>query len=207
MRCPTLAQLPPPARGNVGWPWTIETPRLPPTYPDGSPWPSISIITPSYNQGHFIEETIRSVLLQGYPNLEYIIIDGGSTDETLPIIKKYEPWISFWVSEPDRGQSHAINKGFARSRGSILAWINSDDYYYEGAFEAVAKFLQHRTSIIAVGFGDLVDRYGALLYERKIDAVDRNVLLTWRENWFLQPACFWPKSYGNWSALLMKICT
>jgi len=133
-------------------------------------------------------------LLQGYPNLEYIIIDGGSTDETLPIIKKYEPWISFWVSEPDRGQSHAINKGFARSRGSILAWINSDDYYYEGAFEAVAKFLQHRTGIIAVGFGDLVDRYGALIYERKIDAVDRNVLLTWRENWFLQPACFWPKS-------------
>ena len=72
----------------------------------------------------------------------------------LEIIKKYEPWLSFWVSEPDRGQSHAINKGFARSRGSVLAWINSDDYYCEGAFKVVAKLFQHRTGIIAVGYGD-----------------------------------------------------
>ena len=83
--------------------------------------------TPSYNQGQFIEETIRSVLLQGYPDLEYIIIDGGSTDHSVEIIRKYEPWLTYWVSERDRGQSHAINKGFCRSTGVLLGWLNSDD--------------------------------------------------------------------------------
>jgi glycosyltransferase involved in cell wall biosynthesis len=106
--------------------------------PDGAPWPRISIVTPSYNQGQFIEETIRSVLLQGYPNLEYIIIDGGSTDNSVEIIKKYEPWLAYWVSEKDRGQSHAINKGWERATGEIIAYINSDDIYTLGAFEKVA---------------------------------------------------------------------
>ena len=95
--------------------------------PDGESWPKISIITPSYNQGRFIEECIRSVLLQSYPNLEYIIIDGGSTDETVNVIKKYEPWLAYWESEPDRGQSHAINKGLAKSTGKLFNWHNSDD--------------------------------------------------------------------------------
>src|SRR5215469_2917833 len=117
MRNARLADLPPPPAGHTGWPWTIESMPSPPARTDGSPWPTISIVTPSYNQGQFIEETIRSVLLQGYPALEYIIIDGGSTDQSVEIIKKYEPWLTYWISESDRGQSHAINKGFKRATG------------------------------------------------------------------------------------------
>jgi glycosyltransferase involved in cell wall biosynthesis len=109
--------------------------------PDGSNWPKISIVTPSYNQGQFIEETIRSVLLQGYPNIEYIIIDGGSKDSTVEVIKKYEPFITYWVSEKDNGQANALNKGFARATGEIFYWINSDDYPEKDVFkEAIRQF-------------------------------------------------------------------
>ena len=94
--------------------------------------PKISIITPSFNQGRYIEQTIRSVIEQDYPNLEYIIIDGGSTDETVDIIKKYQDRIAFWVSEADSGQSDAINKGFLKSSGEIINWLNSDDYMAPG---------------------------------------------------------------------------
>lgn len=138
MRYPTLTELPPPPLDKIGWPWTEETPPLPETMPNGSPWPRISIVTPSYNQGQFIEETIRSVLLQGYPNLEYTIIDGGSKDGSVEIIRKYEPWLAYWVSEKDRGQSHAINKGFRIATGTIFAWINSDDQYKPNVFKKVA---------------------------------------------------------------------
>jgi cellulose synthase/poly-beta-1,6-N-acetylglucosamine synthase-like glycosyltransferase len=88
MHCPTLADLPPPPPAKSGWPWTLESAQLPETMPDGRSWPRISIITPSYNQGQFIEETIRSVLLQGYPDLEYIIMDGGSSDQSLDVIER-----------------------------------------------------------------------------------------------------------------------
>jgi glycosyltransferase involved in cell wall biosynthesis len=96
---------------------------------DGTPWPRISVVTPSFNQVQYVEETVRSVLLQGYPNLEYIVLDGGSTDGSLEIIRRYEPWLAALVSEPDRGQTDAINKGWRRATGEILAWINTDDVY------------------------------------------------------------------------------
>lgn len=115
--------------------------------PDGSPWPKISIVTPSYNQAQFIEETICSVLLQDYPNLEYIIIDGDSTDGSVEIIKKYETQLAYWVSEPDRGQSHAINKGWQRATGEIVAWLNSDDTYEPGAIRKVASFMQNNPEV------------------------------------------------------------
>ena len=102
-------------------------------------FPKISIVTPSFNQGQFIEQTICSVLDQGYPNLEYIIIDGGSTDNTIDIIRKYESKITYWISEPDSGQADAINKGLSFATGSIFNWINSDDYYEPGALHAIAE--------------------------------------------------------------------
>jgi len=154
MRCPTLNELPPPPPGKTGWPWTEESKQLPDTMPNSSrgsgqvaSWPRVSIVTPSYNQGQFIEETIRSVLLQGYPDLEYIIIDGGSTDGSVDIIRKYEPWLACWVSEPDRGQSHAINKGFGRASGEWLAWLNADDVYLPGALSEVAHTATDRPDI------------------------------------------------------------
>ena len=133
----TLADLPLPPLERAGWPWTAETQALPAKRPDGSDWPLITIVTPSYNQGRFIEETIRSVLLQGYPNLEYMVIDGGSTDETVAILECYDPFLTHWESRPDRGQSHAINKGLSRATGEIFQWINSDDVLLKGVLGAI----------------------------------------------------------------------
>ncbi len=138
MTCPKLAELPAPPPGLTGWPWTEGSAPLPPKAGDGGEWPRISVVTPSYNQGRFIEETIRSVLLQGYPDLEYFVVDGGSTDGSVEIIEKYAPWLSGWTSERDRGQVEAINKGLRRASGRIFAFLNSDDVYLPGVLAAVA---------------------------------------------------------------------
>lgn len=157
-RCPTLNDLPPPLEGKTGWPWTEQSKPLPETAPDGQRWPKISIVTPSYNQGKFIEECIRSVLLQGYPDLEYIIIDGGSTDETVEIIKKYEPWLTYWVSEPDRGQSHAINKGLLKSTGRLFNWHNSDDVLTPDSMATLASvIIKYPQASYVHGYRILID--------------------------------------------------
>jgi hypothetical protein len=131
-----MSELPPPPPGKTGWPWTIETHHRAEIDKN---YPKISIITPSYDQGAFIEETIRSVLLQGYPNLEFIIMDGGSADGSVEIIKKYQDWLAFWVSEKDSGQTDAINKGLSRASGQYLNWLNSDDLLLPGALLAIAE--------------------------------------------------------------------
>ncbi len=192
MRSPTLTELPPPPPGKAGWPWTAESPQLPDPMPDGRPWPRVSIVTPSYNQAQFIEETIRSVLLQGYPDLEYMIIDGGSTDGSVEIIRKYEPWLAYWVSEKDRGQADAINKGWSRATGRVIAWLNSDDYYLSGAL-AEAMSLWQQFPEASILYGDVVRVDYA---SREIDRPRRgpfsrdDTLHFWRYRNVQQPAAF-----------------
>ncbi|OGP12532.1 MAG: hypothetical protein A2052_00045 [Deltaproteobacteria bacterium GWA2_54_12] len=124
-------------------------------------WPRITVITPSYNQGIFIKETIDSVLSQGYPDLEYLVIDGGSTDDTIDILKSYEGRLK-WVSEKDKGQSDAINKGIRRATGEIIAYLNSDDLYEKGALEKAARyFTSHPESIWMTGQCRIIDIGGA----------------------------------------------
>jgi glycosyltransferase involved in cell wall biosynthesis len=126
--------------------------------------PLVSIITPSYNQAPFLEETIQSVLNQDYPHLEYIIIDGGSTDGSLEIIQRYASRLADWVSEPDQGQTDAINKGFGRAQGQILAWLNSDDTYQPKAIAEAAAYLHaHPEAGMVYGDANLIDQQGAVI--------------------------------------------
>ena len=189
---------PAPPTGKRGWPWDGAMPSWPDRMPDGSRWPKLSIVTPSYNQGEFIEETIRSVLMQNYPDLEYIIIDGGSADKTLQIIKNYEDWISYWVSEKDRGQSHAINKGLRRCTGEVAAWINSDDFYAEGVFTDVIRLMCDQgmiTKDIIHGNCIQVDTDSRKVRRMEGGAVNRKYLLqVWKKNRIAQPSVFIKKS-------------
>jgi glycosyltransferase involved in cell wall biosynthesis len=162
-------------------------------------YPRITIITPSYNQGRFIEETIQSVLSQGYPNLEYLIIDGGSTDNTVEVIKKYEAQITHWVSEPDRGQTHAINKGLAIATGDIIAYLNSDDYYLPGALHKVADYFQnHPQTSLCHGHCVYVDEQGNRIGEQIADISRFDEIIDlwgvwWKKRQFVQPEVFWSR--------------
>jgi glycosyltransferase involved in cell wall biosynthesis len=188
-----IVDLPAPPQGKTGWPWTgeaLDTPRPP---RDGETWPRISVVTPSYNQGEFIEQTIRSILLQRYPDLEYVIIDGGSSDGTLEIIRKYEKNLTYWVSEPDRGQGHAINKGFERATGQIMCWLNSDDYYAPDTLKIVAENLAEGTGTFAlVGHCVQVFTDGSPPHrgEGKYEGLWR-LLQFWKGYYMHQPSIFW----------------
>ncbi len=126
--------------------------------------PLVTIVTPSYNQAPFLEATIRSVLEQDYPNIEYIIMDGGSTDDSTKIIKKYADRIACWESVKDKGQTDAINKGFAQAHGEILAWLNSDDVLYPNAVsEAVSYLTAHPECGLVYGNCDFIDAAGSII--------------------------------------------
>jgi glycosyltransferase involved in cell wall biosynthesis len=151
----SLSDLPPAPAGKIGWPWTEASPALPAQMFNGQPWPRVSIVTPSYNQAAYLEETIRSVLLQGYPNLEYVIIDGGSQDGSREIIQRYSPWLRYWISEKDGGQPHAINKGLPHLTGEFFNWINSDDLLTPGALTVIATaFVETQADIVAAACVD-----------------------------------------------------
>jgi glycosyltransferase involved in cell wall biosynthesis len=186
-----LKELPPPPNCKTGWPWNDASQTSPAECED---LPRITVVTPSYNQGQFIEETIRSVLLQGYPNLEYCVVDGGSTDNTLEIVRKYDKHLSWWVSESDRGQAHAINKGLSRATGSICGWINSDDLLRPGALIKVGT--AHKGFPRDLIVGDVIDfwqdsKKQDLVRQDQIDL--RSFVEFWnrRGSWH-QPGIFFP---------------
>jgi glycosyltransferase involved in cell wall biosynthesis len=164
--------------------------------------PKLTVITPSFNQGKYLERTIRSVLDQGYPNLEYVIVDGGSTDESVDIIRRYEDRLAWWVSEPDEGQTHALNKGIEGTDGEIVAYLNSDDYFLPGAFEhAFAAFAESDRSWVAGGALDIEegDPPKRLRVWRPKPPSYCEGMVRGRHWWILvpwhvpQPSCFWQR--------------
>lgn len=157
-------------------------------------WPRISVVTPSYNQARYLEATIQSVLDQDYPNLEYLVLDGGSTDGSADIIARHKGKLAFWVSEPDRGQADAINRGFARATGDILAWLNSDDTYEPGALSAVGEaFRRNPGARLVYGEGWYIDENGARIRPcRFVREAFRPRYLANRDP-ILQQAAFWTR--------------
>lgn len=186
----SLKTLPSPPPEKSEWPWIKQGKPLPAQMPDGSEWPRISIITPSYNQGQFIEETIRSVLLQGYPNLEYFIIDGGSTDNSVEIIRKYESWLTYWISQPDKGQTDAIQQGFDLSTGVVWNWLNSDDLLEPNALKVIA--IAYRNNPSATTYSGKMTNFGMVTpyvhYKRFRSILE--LACVWEEWPTPQPAIF-----------------
>lgn len=188
-------------------------------------FPLVSIVTPSFNQARFLPETIQSVLGQDYPNLEYLIVDGGSTDGSLEVIRRYADRLAWWVSETDQGQTDAINKGFGRARGEILAWLNSDDTYLPHAVsEAVAFLRDHPEAGMVYGDANLVNENGQIVGRFPARQTDYHRLRRgyvhipqqaaffraslWRQSGPLDPTFYFAMDYDLWVRLarLAPLC-
>lgn len=192
MRPLSLDDLPPPPPGRTGWPWT----EAPDAAPAEVSLPRFTVVTPAFNQGCFLEETIRSVLLQGYPNLEYVVLDGGSDDGSMQILERYGGLLTKWRSLRDDGQAAAIAEGFAASGADLLAWLNSDDVYLPGALRHIAAAARENPRAVILGAVQEVDEQGRverLVRQRGIE-LDAFVRF-WEERYaWHQPGLFVPRS-------------
>lgn len=163
------------------------------------PDPRITVITPSFNQGAYLEQTIRSVLDQNYPNLEYMVVDGGSTDDSKAIIERYGDRLAWWVSERDRGQSHAINKGLERATGDVIAYLNSDDFYAPGALQAVGEHFRDQPDTDFLYGGCIFVDADGRPFDRHLGDIGTLAELLdlwnvwWKKRQFVQPECFWSR--------------
>lgn len=161
---------------------------------DPRDWPRITVVTPTYNRSEYLEDAVLSVLKQDYPNLEYIIVDGGSTNpEVLEIIRKYEDKLAWWISEPDGGHAEAIRKGFDKATGEILAWLCSDDAYLPGALCAVGEVFRSRSDAdVVYGNAHIIDGQGR--FTRELRAVPYSRLAVFTHLNLHQPSTFWTRS-------------
>ncbi|MBT6278261.1 MAG: glycosyltransferase [Chromatiales bacterium] len=166
----------------------------------GSQLPTISIVTPTLNQVDYLEETLRSIHEQDYPHLQHIVVDGGSDDGTVQLLKSWNSRLSWWVSEPDRGQAHALNKGFAKATGDVCAYLNSDDYYLPGARNSVGEYFRGNATVdIVHGRCNIVDAQGSFVRYYFSDISHyAQILDLWKVWWghrhFVQPEVFWCRS-------------
>jgi glycosyltransferase involved in cell wall biosynthesis len=187
--------LPPAPARKHGWPWDKRPADGVAEVGARQSMPRISVITPSLNQGRFIEEAIRSVVAQQWPDVEFIIVDGGSADETLEIIKRYQAWIAHWISEPDSGQADAINKGMRQATGDIVTWLNADDFAVDGVFAAVAEaWRRNPHAIYAAPVVNFYSRGRETLIRPRGLSID-NVVQYWKRNslWH-EPGLYWSRA-------------
>ena len=167
--------------------------------------PKISVVTPSFNQVKYVSSTIESVLNQDYDNVEYIVVDGGSDDGSVRVIKEYERQLAHWISEPDDGQSDAINKGFVRASGDILCWINSDDVFVQGALGAVAESLGDKVAPSwLIGSTQIVDSENRAIRVKVPRTVNQQTFIRWGTSSFPQQSTFWTRSMWDRAGPLRK---
>ena len=192
---PHFNDLPPP-HGKKGWPWDFPVPETSNASANEKIWPKICIVTPNLNYGDYLEETIRSILLQKYPNLEYIILDGGSIDGSIAVIKKYQKWIARWSSKKDNGQSDALNQGFQQSTAEIFGWLNSDDVLLPNALITIAQYWNtYPECEFITGNGEFINSDGSKqLYFLKGEAYVHSDLLKFHRHHLAQPSTFFSRA-------------